>query len=97
MWNKGYLGYSEIPSIHSANVRGEKFAKTTETGKFLSNVMVKELETWLIRAAPKFDFLKVVLHLKKGGLPQDTRSDTRQHFTVQSAWQNCLVAGQNGI
>ena len=45
VWNSGYMGYSEILSIRSANVKGEKFAKTTETGKSVGNLMNKEVGT----------------------------------------------------
>ena len=50
-------------------------------------------KTRMIMAAPKFE----ILLLKKGAFARDTQSDTKSHFTVQSARNNCLVTGQSSI
>ena len=63
--------------------------KEQKNARFLAIYMIKRWKIWKIMAVPKF---KISL-MKKFGFAQFTHSDTKPHFTVESAKQTCLVTG----
>ena len=80
VWNSRRLDYSELPNI---------LPRDAENSRILASLMDKGWKILMIRAVPKF---KISL-MKKCGFARVTHSDTRRHFTVQSAMENCLVFG----
>ena len=88
-WNSGRLDYSELPNFLLRDVMAEYFAKKQKNARFLPVQWGKCWKTWMIMAVPKFS----ISVMKKCGFARVTHSDTRPHFTLPSARQNCLVAG----
>ena len=86
-WNSGCLHYSELSNIFPRAVNGEYYSKRTKKCKIHVNLLDKEVENWEDNGCPKVQDL----------VDEETWSyssihwDTRPHFTLQSARQNCLV------
>ena len=93
MWSSGCLDYSVLVNILPRDLMGEYFAKGSEKGTIYGNLMEKDEETSEDHGCPKVQDLVDEDMWNCSSYPSDTRS----HFTVQSASQNCLVTGQGSI
>ena len=87
--NIGRLDYSELFNLFPNDAKFEKFQKRTNKYKILGSLLGKMWKTWMNLFVPKFK----ISSLKNGGFVRFTHSDTRPHFSVQSARQKCLVGG----
>ena len=87
--NSGRLDYSQLPNVLPSDLKAESFAKRTEKCELLAVQWVKRWKTWKILAIPKLHISK----MKECGFVGITHSDTKPHFSVQSARKNCLVTG----
>ena len=94
VWNSGRWDYNELVNILPRDLRGEYFAKRTKNFKTLGNSSQKAVEKLEdLGCLSKF---KISLR-KKCGVALVTESDTRPHFTLQSARWKCSVIGYCGI
>ena len=89
--NSGPLHYRELANNLLRAAKREFLAKGTEKTKFFDNLKHTEVDENLEdHGCPKVQDLAD----EKSGLARVTRSDTKQHLTLQSARQNCFETRQ---